>query len=149
MITVGTKYTHTIMGITRTGLERALVVHKLWECCAIPAVLYSIEASVSKAYIGKRDCIQHQVTILQLPTSSSRVCSYVDAGFKPIQARIDARSIMFAWKVLNGKRSPILKYLMKTVLLDSQDPWTAQLLKLCGESGLDLLNNRSSVVPKH
>ena len=41
LIAIATKYTHTIM----TGLDRALIAHKLWECYAIPAVLYCIEAS--------------------------------------------------------------------------------------------------------
>ena len=44
MITVATNYVHTIMGVTRTGLNRALVAHKLWEYCAIPSILYCIDA---------------------------------------------------------------------------------------------------------
>ena len=44
MITVVTKDAHTIMGITSPGLDRALISHKLWECRAIPSVLYCIEA---------------------------------------------------------------------------------------------------------
>ena len=42
MITVATNYAHTIMGVTRTGLDRALVANKLWECCAIPSILYCV-----------------------------------------------------------------------------------------------------------
>ena len=62
MIKVAIKYAPTIMGVTRTGLDRALVAHKLWECCAIPAVLYCSEALViSKACINKLDSIQHQL----------------------------------------------------------------------------------------
>ena len=59
MITIATKYAHTIMGVTRTGLERALVAYKLWGCCAIPAVLYCAKASViSQACVQKMDSIQ-------------------------------------------------------------------------------------------
>ena len=96
----------------------------------------------------KLEGIQHQVTrfILQLPKSAARVCGYVDAGLKPIQARIDAKCVMFAWKVLNGKHSPMLRHVMETVLKDPQDTWTAQLLNLCSEQGIAFLNNRSSVV---
>ena len=39
MITVARSYTHTIIGLTWSGLDRALIARKLWECCAIPAVL--------------------------------------------------------------------------------------------------------------
>ena len=35
MIAIATKYAHSFMGITRTGLDRALIAHKLLECCAI------------------------------------------------------------------------------------------------------------------
>ena len=68
----------------------------------------------------KLESIEHQVArfILQLPKSAARVCGYVDAGLKPIQARIDAKCVMFAWKVLNGKRSPMLRHVMETVLKD-------------------------------
>ena len=99
MILVATNYAHTIMGVTRTGLDRALVAHKLWECCAIPSILYCMDALViSKSCIMKLEGIQHQVTrfILQLPKSAARVCGYVDPGLKPIQARIDAWCVMFS-----------------------------------------------------
>ena len=85
MIMVATNYAHTIMGVTRTGLDRALVAHKLWECCAIPSILYCVDASViSKSCIMKLESIQHQVArfILQLPKSAAKVCGYVDAGLK-------------------------------------------------------------------
>ena len=42
MITVATNYAHTIMGVTRTGLDRALVAHKLWECSAVQSHLFCI-----------------------------------------------------------------------------------------------------------
>ena len=32
------------MGVTRAGLDRALVAHTLWERCAIPAILYAVDA---------------------------------------------------------------------------------------------------------
>ena len=151
MIMVATNYAHTIMGVTRTGLDRALVAHKLWECCAIPSILYCVDASVNtKSCIMKLERIQHQIArfILQLPKSAAKVCGYVDAGLKPIQARIDTRCVMFAWKVLNGKRSPMLRHVMETVLKDNQDPWTSQLLDLCGEQGIAFLQNRLSCVRK-
>ena len=70
MITIATKYAHTIMGVTRTGLDRALVAYKLWECCTISAVLYCAEASVIfQSCVQKIDNIQRQIArfILQLP----------------------------------------------------------------------------------
>ena len=123
------------MGVIRTGLDRALAAYKRWEGCAIPAVLYCAEASVvSQSCVQKIDSIQHQIArfILQLPKTASKVCGYVDAGIKPIQDRLDARTMMFAWKVLNDKRSQMLKQIMNMVIMDAQDLWTTRLLNLCG-----------------
>ena len=61
------------------------------ERCAIPAVLYAVEAMlVSDGVVDKLDSIQHQVArfILQLPRSTSKVAGYMDAGFKPMKDRI-------------------------------------------------------------
>ena len=76
MLNIAQKYAHTIMGVTRAGLDRALVAHTLWERYAIPAILYAVEAMlVSSSVVNKLDSIQHKVAcfILQLPSSSSRV----------------------------------------------------------------------------
>ena len=57
---IAQKYANTIMGVTRAGLDRALVAHTLWERCAIPAVLYAVEAMlVSDGVVDKLDSIQH------------------------------------------------------------------------------------------
>ena len=37
-------YAHTIMGCTRSGLDRALTAYRLWESCAVPGFLYGTEA---------------------------------------------------------------------------------------------------------
>ena len=71
MLQIAKKYASTIMGVTRAGLDRALVAHTLWERCAIPAVLYAVEAMlVSDGVVDKLDSIQHQVVVLY--------CSYHD-----------------------------------------------------------------------
>ena len=44
MLRVARSYAHTIIGLTRSGLDRAQIACKLWESCAIPAVLYGTEA---------------------------------------------------------------------------------------------------------
>ena len=80
--------------------------------------------------------------ILQLPRSASGVCGYIEAGFKPIQARADARCMLFTWKVMNGRKCHMLRQVMESVLLDLQDSWTVQVLNLCGAGGIGFLNNR-------
>ena len=70
MLTVARSYAHTIIGLTQSGLDRAIIAHKLWECCAIPAVLYGTEAMIiSATTVRALERIQGQVArfILQLP----------------------------------------------------------------------------------
>ena len=74
MISIAQSYAHTIMGVTRSGLDKALIVRKLWECCAIPSFLYGVEAmTITKSTIEKLEMVQSQVArvILQLPRSAS------------------------------------------------------------------------------
>ena len=100
--------------------------------------------ATSKTCVSKVDAIQNQVAryILQLPRSASCVCGYVDAGFKPIQAQAEARCMLFTCKVMNGRKSHMLRQVMESVLLDLQDPWTVQELNLCGAGGIGFLNKR-------
>ena len=131
-------------------VDRAPVAYKLWECCAIPAALYCAEASViSQACVQKIDSIQIRSRGLFFSFQDllpGCVAGYVDARLKPIQDRLDTRTMMFAWKVLNGKRSQRFKQIMNMVIMDAQDRWTTRLLNLCGASGLGLLNNRSTLI---
>ena len=79
MITVARSYAHTIIGLTRSGLDRTLIARKFWEWCAIPAVLYGTEAMIiSATTVGALERIQGQVArfILQLPSSASGVAGY-------------------------------------------------------------------------
>ena len=62
MISTAQAYAHTIMGCTRTGLDRSATAQRLWEGCAIPAVLYAVEAMVvSKSTVVELEKIQASV----------------------------------------------------------------------------------------
>ena len=77
-----TSYTHTIMNLTRAGLDRALLARKLWEACAIRAILYCVEAmNVTKTTVAELDRVQNMVGsfILQVPSATSRVFAWMDA----------------------------------------------------------------------
>ena len=102
MISIAQSYAHTIMGVTRSGLDKALIVHKLWECCAIPSFLYEVEAmTITKSTIEKLEMVQSQVArvILQLPRSASKVAGFMDAGLVPIADRIKERTGLYAWDI--------------------------------------------------
>ena len=44
MIITARKYAHTIMGYSRIGQDKSQIAYLLWECCALPAILYGVEA---------------------------------------------------------------------------------------------------------
>ena len=57
-----TSYVHTIMNLTRAGLDRVLLAKKLWEVCAIPSILYCVEAmNVTKSTVAELDLIQNMM----------------------------------------------------------------------------------------
>ena len=48
MINRAMSYAYAIMNLTRGGLDRALIAKRVWETCAIPAILYCAEALTIK-----------------------------------------------------------------------------------------------------
>ena len=106
-------YAHTIMGCTRSGLDRALTAYRLWESCAVPGFLYDTGAMViSKTTVKELEKIQHLVSwfILQLPQSSSQVMGWMETGLQPIQQCLDTRTVLFAHALMTGKKDQLTKY---------------------------------------
>ena len=114
-------YAHTIMGCTRSGLDRVLTAYRLWESCAIPGYLYGTEATViSKSTVKELEKIQHLVAsfILQLPQSSSQVMGWMEAGLQPIQQRLDTKAVLFAHTLITGRKDQLTKSVVDTTLAD-------------------------------
>ena len=91
MIATARGLAHTILSITRAGLDRAHVARTLWETCAIPAIIYASEAfCVWKSVIAELEKIQSRVGkfILQVPSSSSNAVTWTDAGMLPMKFRL-------------------------------------------------------------
>ena len=150
MLQIAQKYANTIMGVTRAGLDRALVAHTLWERCAIPAVLYAVEAMlVSDGVVNKLDSIQHQVArfILQLPRSTSKVAGYMDAGFKPMKDRIRERVALYVWGILHKKCDPILSSVFDAAIA-AHDPWARMVGDLVSELGFEAFDGPKSRLRK-
>ena len=151
MIGIAQKYAYTIMGITRAGLDRALVAHTLWEGCAIPAILYAVEAMIlSNTVIEKLDSIQHQVArfILQLPSSAAKVAGYMEAGFKPMKDRIKERVALYVWEIIHKKRDRILSNVFDAVIGARDDPWARMVGELIAELGADIFDGPKSRLKK-
>ena len=76
MISTARKYAHTIMGYSRIGQDKSKIAYLLWERCALPAILYGVEAmTLTKSTIRELNKIQNLVArfILKLPKASSLV----------------------------------------------------------------------------
>ena len=86
MIRSALKYAHIIMAFSRVGQDKSKIAYLLWERCAVPAILYTVESmTLTKATVQELDRIQNIVArfILQLPKSLAIVAGFVDGGMKP------------------------------------------------------------------
>ena len=129
MISSARAFAHTIMGLTRSGLDRAITAHKLWELCAIPSILYASEAMVvSATTIKELDRIQNSVArfILQLPRSASTLAGVLDAGLMPFGQRIHTRQVLFRHDLAIKNGDAIVKEVASVVCNDPTDIWTLQ-----------------------
>ena len=112
MLSSARAFAHTIMGLTRSGLDRALTAHKLWEACAISSILYATEAMViSSETLKKLDRIQNCVApfILQLPRSAATLAGVLDGGLKSIGQRVMDKQVLFRHDLVHRRNDPIAK----------------------------------------
>ena len=112
MISSACVFAHTILRLTRSGLDRAVTAHKLWEVCAIPTILYATEAMIiSSATIKELDRIQNSVAcfILQLPRSAATLAGVLDGGLLPFGLRVMTKQVLFRNDLVHKKNDPIVR----------------------------------------
>ena len=134
-----TSYPHTIINLTRAGLDRALLARKLWEACAIPAILYCVEAmNMTKTTVAELDRVQNMEGrfILQVPSATSRVLAWMDAGLMPMADRIRSKQAQFIWATTRVKHNPTLLAVLQELLRSQEDPWTKSWLDIQREIGI-------------
>ena len=142
MVSSARAFAHTIMGLTRSGLDRAITAHKLWEVCAIPSILYATEAMVvSTSTVRELDRIQNSIAhfILQLASSASTLAGVLDAGLMPFGQRITSRQILFRHDLIHKKKDQIVKEVASVILHDPTDVWTLQTDATLKKLNLDSL----------
>ena len=139
MIRRAKSYAYSLMNLTRGGLDRAHIAHKLWESCAIPAILYCAEAvTIRRSTIETLEQIQNHVGrfILQVPTATSRSLAWMDAGLMPMECRILVKQAKYIWNILHSKNNPTLMLILHELLDNETDPWTRSWLSLQAEIGI-------------
>ena len=140
MVSSARAFAHTIMGLTQSGLDRAITAHKLWEVCAIPSILYATKAMVvSASTVRELDRIQNGIAILQLPSSASTLVGVLDAGLMPFGQRIASRQVLFRHDLIHKKKDQIIKVVASVILRDPTDVWTHQTDVTLKKLNLDLL----------
>ncbi len=133
MINRATSYAYSIMNLTRGGLDRALIAKRIWETCAIPAILYCVEAiTIKKSTVMELERIQNMVGrfILQVPPSTSRALAWMDAGLMPMQYRIYLKQSRFIFDIFKTKNNPTLLKILWEQLDNPSDPWTKSWRKI-------------------
>ena len=133
MLSRARTFSHTIMGLSKSGLDRASVARTLWEGCAIPAVLYCCESFAPTAKtIRELEAVQNAVArfILQVPQCTSRVSGWMDAGLRPMAARIQSRQASYAWDISNKREDPLLENAITEVRLLEGDRWVQAIAKI-------------------
>ena len=129
----------SIMNLTRAGLDRALIAKRLWECCAIPSILYCAEVLViSKKTVEELERVQNMVGrfILQVPSSSSRVLAWMDAGLVPMQDRIQARQANYIWTAVKYRTNPTVHKILQFLLTKPEDQWVQNWMRIQRDIGI-------------
>ena len=127
MVKIGRRHAHAILSLTRVGLDRSKVAWILWETCAVPAMLYGVEAmTVGAGTVKEMEKIQGLIGsfILQVQPSTSKVAGWLDAGLMPIEYRIKLRKAMYYRKIgMNQSDSMITECLDEMSKEEEVDPW--------------------------
>ena len=138
VVATARRHANAIMGLTRAGLDRAKVAKRLWEVCAIPAILYGSETMVfSDKVIKELETTQAAIGafILQIPQSSSKVAGWIEAGLRPMQYRLKSRKALYYWSLSKNTKDVIIQECLKE-LIDGEgqdDPWVVDIRKIEAE----------------
>ena len=98
---------YTILNLTKEGLDRGLISARLWEQCAVPALLYATETMVlSKDTISKLEEAQQVVGrfILQVGRSTARAAIWIDVGLMPMKRRVQQRRLGFYKRLMSKEQ---------------------------------------------
>jgi hypothetical protein len=139
MIRRAKSYAYSLMNLTRGGLDRAHIAHKVWESCAIPAILYCAEAvSLKRSTLDELERIQNHLGrfILQVPSATSRSLAWLDAGLMPMECRILIKQARYIWHIIKSKGNGTLLHILQELLNNPIDPWTKSWLGIQGKIGI-------------
>ena len=133
------QYLFSVLALVRTGPDRSKLAHTLWTQVALPSILYGSDVvPLTQATVSEVEKCQTQVGkfILQLPRNSANVCSYLDAGLKPIWAIVSEKVLLYSSLTMGKSPSFWPKVAMdEHVTLGSKSAYTRYLLKWKAATG--------------
>ena len=126
-------YLASVLSLVKSGPDRASLAHALWTSCALPSILYGAEVlPLTQETISEVERCQAAVGkfMLQISRSSANVASHLDAGMKPIWARVSEKVMLYAYKVM-GKPSSYWGKLAydENIAMGAKSAYTRYLLK--------------------
>ena len=127
------------MNLTRGGLDRALIAKRVWDTCAIPSILYCVEAlTIKKSTVMELERIQNMIGrfILQVTASTSRALAWIDEGLMPMAYRILNKQALYIYNILKTKRNLTLLKILRQSLEYPDDPYTKSWMKIESQIGL-------------
>ena len=98
--------------------------------------------------VRKLDRIQNRVGrfVLQLPYGTSTAGVWMEAGFRPMMARIRDKRAAYIWTLTNRKRDPNLQSVLDDILTRVEDPWLKEWIKVEEKTGpLALFRSKKAV----
>ena len=132
------RYLYSVLSLTRSGPDRSALAHTLWTNCALPAVLYGCEIMVlTKKTLDVLEQCNTQIGkfILQVPSRSANVSTYIDAGLRPIWAVVAEKVLLYARSVMTKENDYWPKLAMSYCLNEGLHvPYTKNLVKWMKEA---------------
>ena len=124
------KYMGAVLSLTRTGPDRSQLAYALWNCCALPAILYGCEVMpLNGGTIKEIEKCQAKIGkfILQLPGGTSNAAVHIDAGLQPVWSVVAERVMMYSKKLLQKPDNYWPRMALVENILDKQSSYTVHL----------------------
>ena len=119
MLAKAERYRFAILNTTRDSLDRSLVAHSLWESCAVPAIMYGVEACIlSDKTLKNLDEKQRSIAafVTGLSIKGGNAALTIESGLMPFKARYHIAMHRYFNRLLKSQ-----SHLIEQALIEHQD----------------------------
>ena len=126
-------YVASVLSMAKTGPDRSNMAYTTWTCIALPSILYGAKVMpLTQETISTLEQCQNQIArfMLQLPKSSAKVSTSLDAGLRPVWCIIAEKAMLYAYNTMRKPETNWAKKALNEHLSQgSKSPYTRYLLK--------------------